>query len=100
MPGSEMLFVYQFKVVLRGISPMIWRRLLLRSDHSIADLHFTIQIAMGWSDSPNAQARVRAAVSGRIKVHHSGSNQNAPPWTAVATKPSAATSSAASWPWS
>jgi hypothetical protein len=29
--------VYQFKVALRGISPMIWRRLLLRSDHSIAD---------------------------------------------------------------
>ena len=22
-------------------------------------------------------------VSGRIKVHHSGSNQNAPPWTTV-----------------
>jgi hypothetical protein len=46
-----MLCVYQFKVVLRGISPMIWRRLLLRSDQSIADLHYTIQIAMGWSDS-------------------------------------------------
>jgi hypothetical protein len=51
MPGAEMLCVYQFKVVLRGISPIIWRRLLLRSDHSIADLHYTIQIAMGWSDS-------------------------------------------------
>ena len=51
MPGPEMLCVYQFKVVLRGISPMIWRRLLLRSDHSIADLPYTIQIAMGWSDS-------------------------------------------------
>ena len=48
---AETLCVYQFKVVLRGISPMIWRRLLLRSDHSIADLHYTIQIAMGWSDS-------------------------------------------------
>ena len=51
MPGPETFCVYQFKVVLRGISPMIWRRLLLRSDHSIADLHYTIQIAMGWSDS-------------------------------------------------
>ena len=51
MPDAEMLCVYQFKVVLRGISPMIWRRLLLRSDHSIAHLHYTIQIAMGWSDS-------------------------------------------------
>ena len=51
MPGPEMLCVYQFKVVLRGISPMIWRRLLLRSDHTIADLHYAIQIAMGWTDA-------------------------------------------------
>ena len=29
---------------------MIWR-LALRSDHSIADFHYAIQIAMGWSDS-------------------------------------------------
>jgi hypothetical protein len=43
--------VYQFKVALRGISLMIWRRLLLRSDHTIADLHYAIQIAMGWSDA-------------------------------------------------
>ena len=51
MPGPQMRCVYQFKVALRGISPMIWRRLLLRSDHSIADLHYAIQIAMGWSDA-------------------------------------------------
>jgi Plasmid pRiA4b ORF-3-like protein len=51
MPGPQMLCVYQFKVALRGISPMIWRRLLLRSDHSIADLHYAIQIVMGWSDA-------------------------------------------------
>ena len=51
MPGLQEVSVYQFKVVLRGISPMIWRRVLLRSDHSIADLHYAIQLAMGWSDS-------------------------------------------------
>ena len=50
MPGPELVCVYQFKVALRGISPMIWRRLLLRSDQSIADLHYAVQIAMGWSD--------------------------------------------------
>lgn len=38
--------VYQ----LREISPMIWRRLLVRSDSTIADLHYTLQIAMGWDD--------------------------------------------------
>jgi hypothetical protein len=34
--GAQLVCVYQFKVVLRG--PMIWRRLLLGSDYSIADL--------------------------------------------------------------
>lgn len=29
---------------------MIWRRLLVRSDSTIADLHYTLQIAMGWDD--------------------------------------------------
>lgn len=43
--------LYQFKVVLLGISPMIWRRLLVPSDRFIADFHYIIQIAMGWTDS-------------------------------------------------
>lgn len=30
---------------------MIWRRILLRSDQTIADLHYAMQITMGWSDS-------------------------------------------------
>jgi len=42
--------VYQLRVVLRGVSPLIWRRLLVRSDSTIADLHATFQLALGWSD--------------------------------------------------
>lgn len=42
--------VYQFRIYLGEISPLIWRRLLVRSDSTIADLHYTIQIAMGWRD--------------------------------------------------
>ena len=42
--------VYQLKVSLRDISPMIWRRLLVASDTSIAQLHTILQIAMGWED--------------------------------------------------
>jgi hypothetical protein len=37
--------------VLLGISPMIWRHLLVRSNHSIADLHHILHIAMGWTDT-------------------------------------------------
>jgi hypothetical protein len=43
--------VYKLKVWLRGISPMVSRRLLVRSDSTIADLHYTLQIAIGWSDA-------------------------------------------------
>jgi Plasmid pRiA4b ORF-3-like protein len=39
--------IYQLHVVLRETSPHIWRRLLVRSDSSIVDLHQTIQIALG-----------------------------------------------------
>ncbi len=40
--------VYQLRVSLRGISPMVWRRLLATSDTSIAHLHAILQVAMGW----------------------------------------------------
>jgi hypothetical protein len=47
---NDPVAVYQLRVRLREISPMIWRRLLVRSDSTIADLHYTLQIAMGWAD--------------------------------------------------
>ena len=53
MPGSPPPagpFVYQLRVVLRGVSPLIWRRLAVRSDSTIADLHAALQLAFGWSD--------------------------------------------------
>ncbi|OXC76254.1 plasmid pRiA4b ORF-3 family protein [Caballeronia sordidicola] len=33
--------IYRLHVWLRQISPMIWRRLLVRSDITITDLHHT-----------------------------------------------------------
>ena len=48
-PVQNAIEIYQLRVVLRETSPHIWRRLLVRSDSSIVDLHQTIQIALGWS---------------------------------------------------
>lgn len=42
--------VYQLRIWIREISPQIWRRLLVRSDSTIAQLHDTLQIAFGWTD--------------------------------------------------
>ncbi len=42
--------VYQLRVVLRGISPLVWRRLVVTTDSTIADLHEVLQASFGWSD--------------------------------------------------
>ncbi len=42
--------VFQLRWYVQQISPLIWRRVLLRADHTLADLHYTIQILMDWSD--------------------------------------------------
>ncbi len=43
--------VYQLRIRLCGVSPLIWRRFLVRSDTSIAELHLLLQAAFDWSDS-------------------------------------------------
>jgi len=43
--------VFQIKVALEGSKPPIWRRLLVRSDITLGDLHRIIQAAFGWWNS-------------------------------------------------
>lgn len=50
MLDSSQPVIYQLKIVLLGISPMIWRRVLVSSNSTIEDLHYIIQLAMGWSN--------------------------------------------------
>ena len=42
--------IYQLRAVLNGVSPLVWRRFLLSSETSLADLHKILQLAFGWSD--------------------------------------------------
>jgi hypothetical protein len=41
--------IYQLRLVLAGISPMIWRRLLVSSETTMAQLHQYIQVSFDWS---------------------------------------------------
>jgi Plasmid pRiA4b ORF-3-like protein len=50
MSESNTPVTYQLKILLVGISPMIWRRIKVSSDTTIADLHYIIQIVMGWKE--------------------------------------------------
>jgi hypothetical protein len=42
--------IYQFKITLKGITPKIWRRILVPGNYSFGDLHVAIQSSMGWLD--------------------------------------------------
>jgi len=49
MQPAPLPSLYQLRVVVRGVSPLIWRRLLLPADTTIAGLHAVLQIAFGWT---------------------------------------------------
>jgi hypothetical protein len=50
----------QLKVWLLGISPMVWRRLLVPAGCTLRELHGVIQVAMGWEGIHLYQFRLRA----------------------------------------
>ena len=43
--------IYQIQISLNGSTPKIWRRIQLKSDTLLPDLHDIIQITMGWRNS-------------------------------------------------
>jgi hypothetical protein len=43
--------IYQIKITLQDLRPPIWRRVQVRSDISLGELHQIIQTAMGWTNS-------------------------------------------------
>ena len=51
--------IYQFRLTVKDISPLIWRRVWLRGDQTLSDLHYAIQISMGWTDSYLNQFNLR-----------------------------------------
>lgn len=44
----ELPEIIQLKIRLLGISPMIWRRVLIPSATTLRELHGVLQVAMGW----------------------------------------------------
>ncbi|EDV2780201.1 plasmid pRiA4b ORF-3 family protein [Salmonella enterica subsp. enterica serovar Newport] len=42
--------IYVIKIAVHGVSPMVWRRIRIAADTSLAALHFIIQIVQDWGD--------------------------------------------------
>ena len=50
-PVSHSMEVYAIKVTLLGPSPPVWRRVLVQRDITLRNLHHTLQLVMGWTNS-------------------------------------------------
>lgn len=57
MPKADIL-VYQLKVVLKEVSPAVWRRFQVRSQVRMDRLHLFIQACMGWTNSHLHEFRI------------------------------------------
>ena len=69
--------IYQLRVVLCGVSPLVWRRLLVESDTSIAELHEILQSAFDWSGEHLHRFLIHGAAYG-IRVWAASSSGKMP----------------------
>jgi hypothetical protein len=67
-PTADAGEVPQIKVWLVGISPMIWRRVLVPAAFNLRELHGVMQVAMGWEGIQLYQFCLRAARYGSWEV--------------------------------
>ncbi len=76
---------FQLKIRLLGISPMIWRRVLVPSSVTLRELHGVLQVAMSWDSihlfqfdihAVNYGSRELHAASSDIPLHDFGFRQN------------------------
>jgi hypothetical protein len=51
MSDTTLWSIYRLRVVLNGVSPLVWRRFLVSSKTHLADLHEILQLAFGWMRS-------------------------------------------------
>ena len=59
--------IYQFKVILKGIKPLIWRRIEVPATYRFWDLHVAIQDSMGWDDYHLHAFRISNPDTGKVE---------------------------------
>jgi hypothetical protein len=62
--NKESKSLYQIKVTLVGSKPPIWRRLIVKDNTRLDQLHSVLQVAMGWFNSHLHQYRVGSSYIG------------------------------------
>ena len=59
--SSQTTSLLQLRISLRGVSPSVWRRLLISQQITIAQLHHVMQLAMVWNDEHLHQFIIRGS---------------------------------------
>jgi hypothetical protein len=67
-PVWQELNAVQIRVALDDIEPPVWRRLVVPLGTTLADLHYIIQAAMGWTDSHMHEFDIGGLSYGDIEV--------------------------------
>ena len=65
------LQIYQLKIELLEIEPLIWRRVLVRGGVTLAQLHEVIQAVMGWNDANQYAFNISGARIGNSEFKRS-----------------------------
>jgi hypothetical protein len=60
-PATDANAILQIKVWLVGISPMVWRRVLVPTTFTLRELHGVIQVMIGWEGIHLYDFHLRAA---------------------------------------
>ena len=63
-PSVSSIAIYQLRVLLRGVSPLVWRHLLVISETSLAELHGILRAAFDWSGEHLHRSLVYGAAYG------------------------------------
>ena len=65
MSDTTLRSIYRLRVVLDGVSPLVWRRFLVSSKTHLADLHEILELAFGWNGFYLYEFRIHGRAFGR-----------------------------------
>lgn len=77
LTADEGIQGYQLRFWFVGVQPIVWRRLPLRADNTLADLHYAIQICCNWTDYFLHQFKIRGQTIGVPRIHGISYSQSA-----------------------
>jgi len=63
--GKDFRNIYQFRISLKEIKPVIWRSIQVPETYTFWDLHVAVQDSMGWADAHLHQFEILNPASGK-----------------------------------